>query len=79
MRLHSDPYSRVERSQLLYNFNFVWVLYCCDFHTGLSTLKAIMLLMSVPAPPSCLTELPRYVNCSVYGKGSSFTFTGAGS
>ena len=83
MRKHSDPYSRVERAQLLYNFNFVCVLYCCDFHTGLSILKAflalpILLMMSLPAPRSCLTVLPRYVNWSVYGKGSSSTFTGAG-
>ena len=64
MRQHSDPYSRAERTQLLYNFNFVCVLYCCDFHTGLSILKAflalpILLMMSLPAPPSCLTVLPR--------------------
>ena len=83
MRQHSDPYNRVARTQLLYNFNFVCVLYCCDFHTGLSILKAflalpILLMMSLPAPPSCLTVLPRYVNWSVYGKGSSSTFTGAG-
>ena len=80
---HSDPYSRVQRTQLLYNFNFVCVLYCCDFHTGLSILKAflalpILLLMLLYAPPSCLTVLPRYVNWSVYGKGSSSTFIGAG-
>ena len=80
---HSDPYSRVERTQLWYNFNFVCVLYFCDFHTGLSILKAflaltIQLMVSLPAPPSCLTVLPRYVNWSVYGKGSSSTFTGAG-
>ena len=84
MRQHSDPYSRVERTQLLYNLNFVCVLYCCDFLMGLSILKAflalpILLLMLLPAPPTCLTVLPRYVNWSVYGKGSSFTFTGAGS
>ena len=82
MRQHSDPYNRVERTQLLYNFNFVCVLYCCNFHTGLSILKAflalpILLMMSLPAPPPCLTVLPRYVNWSVYGKGSSSTFTGA--
>ena len=57
------------RIQLLYNFNFVWILYCCDFHTGLSILKAfralpILLMMSLPAPPSCLTVLPRYVKWS---------------
>ena len=71
MRQHSDPYSRVERTQLLYNFNFVCVLYCCDFHTGLSILKAflalpILMMMSLPAPPSCLTVLPRYVNCLLH-------------
>ena len=53
---HSDPYSRVERTQLLYNFIFVCVLHCCDFHTGLSILKAflalpILLMMSLPTPP----------------------------
>ena len=84
MRQHSDPYSRVEKTQPLYNFNFVCVLFCCDFHTGLSILKAflalpILLMMSLPAPPSCLTVLPGYVNWSVYGRGSSSTFTGAGS
>ena len=83
IRQHSDPYIRVERAQLLYNFNFVCVLYCCDFHTGLRILKAflallIWLMMSLPAPPSCLTVLPRYLNWSVFGKGSSSTFTGAG-
>ena len=41
VRQHSDPYNRVERTQLLYNFNFVCVLYCCDFHTGHSILKAL--------------------------------------
>ena len=44
MRQHSYLYSRVERTQLLYNFNFVWVLYYCDFHTGLSILKAFLVL-----------------------------------
>ena len=58
-------YNRVERTQLLYNFNFVWIFYCWDFHTGLSILKAflalpILLLMSVPAPLSSLTVRPRY-------------------
>ena len=77
MRQHSDPYRRVERAQLLYNFNFVCVLYCCDFHTGLSILKAslalpILLMMSLPAPPSCLTVLPRYVNWSVLLLGQDF-------
>ena len=42
MHQHSDSYSRVERAQLLYNFNFVWVLYCCDFRTRLSIMKAFL-------------------------------------
>ena len=41
---YSDPYSRFERTQLLYNFNCVCVLYCCDLHTGLSILKAFLAL-----------------------------------
>ena len=81
MYQHYELYNRVERTQLLYNFNFVWVLYCCDFHTGLSILKAflalpILFLMLFPAPLLCLTVLPRYVICCVYGKGSSSTLTG---
>ena len=34
--------------------------------------------MSLSAPPSCLTVLPKEVNPSVDGRSSPFTFTAAG-
>ena len=61
---HSEPYSKVESTQLEYSLSLVSVLYWDDFHMLFSILKAFLallrrFLMSLPAPPSCLTVLPR--------------------
>ena len=60
----SEPYSKVESTQLEYSLSLVSVLYWDDFHALFSILKAFLallrqFLMSLPAPPSCLTVLPR--------------------
>ena len=60
----SEPYIRVVSTQLWYSLSLVLVLYWDDFHTLFSILKAFLallrrFLMSLPAPPSCLTVLPR--------------------
>ena len=80
---HSEPYSRVEITQLWYSLSLVLVLYWDDFQTLFIILNAFLallrrFLMSMPAPPSCLTVLPRYVNSSVVGRSSPFTVTGDG-
>ena len=61
---HSEPYSKVESTQLEYSFSLVSMLYSDYVHTMFSILKAFVallrrFLMSLPAPPSCLTVLPR--------------------
>ena len=81
---HSEPYSRVEITQLWYSLRLVLVLYWDDFQMLLIILNAFLallrrFLMSLPAPPSSLTVLPRYVNSSVVGRSSPFTVTGDGS
>ena len=59
---HSDPYSRVDSTQLWYSFILVVLLYYDDFHTLFSVLNTFLalfnLFMSFPAPPSFLTVLP---------------------
>ena len=61
---HSEPYSRVGSTQLWYSISLVLVLYCNYCHTLFSILKTFLallrrFLMSLPAPPSCFTVLPR--------------------
>ena len=80
---HSERYSRVEITQLWYSLSLVLVLYWDDFQTLFIILNAFLallrrFLMSLHAPPSCLTVLLRYVNSSVVGRSSPFTMTGDG-
>ena len=61
---HSEPYSRVESTQLWYSLSLVLVVYLDDHQTLFIILNAFLalltrFLMSLPAPPSCLTMLPR--------------------
>ena len=61
---HSDPYNSVGSMQLLYSFILVLLLYWLLFHTlhkEMKTLCAlpILFLMSLLAPPSWHTVLPR--------------------
>ena len=80
---HSEPYNKVEITQLWYSLNLSLMLYWDDFQTLFNILNAFLallrrFLMSLPAPPSCLTVLPRYVNSSVVVRSSPFTVTGSG-
>ena len=61
---YSKPYSRVESTQLWYSLSLVLVLYWDDLQMLFIILKVFLallrrFLMSLPAPPSCLTMLPR--------------------
>ena len=85
MRQHSDPYSRVERTQLLYNFNFVCVMSCIVwFQHGAYHPEGIPnLTNSVDDVAHCssvvsnsTTKICEFV---CVWQGSSSTFTGAGS
>ena len=65
--------------QLWYSFSLVLILYCCDFQMVLSMLKAylallIRFLMSLSAPPTFVTILPRYVNSLVVLRTLPFTW-----
>ena len=80
---HSKPYNRVERTQFWYSPSLVLVLYWDDLQTLFIILKAFLawlrqFFMLLPAPPSCLTMLPRQVNSSIVGRCSLFPLTGAG-
>ena len=44
---HSDPYNRVDSTQLWYSLSLVCLLYCDDFHTLLSDLKIFLALFSL--------------------------------
>ena len=80
---HSETYSRVERTGSSTVLAWSW---CCNGMTSIllfSILKAFLallrrFLMSLPAPPSCLTVLPRKVNFLVVGRSSLFTLTSEG-
>ena len=68
---HSGQYSRVESTQLWYSLGLELVLYLNDFHKLFIILKASLnllrlFLMSLPAPPSCITVLVRYVNFRLF-------------
>ena len=78
----SEPYNRVESTQVWNSFSLVFVLYCLDLQTLLCILKAFLALLrrfftSLPAPLSHLSVLPKLVNFSVVRRSSPFTCTGA--
>ena len=62
IRQHSDPYRRIDDTQLWQSFSLM--LYCDSLQTAFRLLKAFLALLSLIwmsslVPPFCLTTLPR--------------------